>query len=78
MGQVGAAGDNAATESLFALLYEERPEPQTVAHPREQLRIAILTRIERTYHRCCRQACLGRLTPVEYEAIMKPAQALTA
>jgi transposase InsO family protein len=32
---------------------------------REQLRIAIVTRIERTYHRRRRQASLGRLTPVE-------------
>lgn len=38
---------------------------------REQLRIAIVTWIERTYHRCRRQARLGRLTPVEYEAIIE-------
>lgn len=36
---------------------------------REQLRIAIVTWIERTYHRR-RQSGLGRLTPIEYEAIM--------
>jgi putative transposase len=39
---------------------------------REELRIAIVTRIERTYHRRRRQSALGRLTPVEYELIMKP------
>ena len=37
---------------------------------REELRIATVTRIERTYHRRRRQAALGRLTPVEYELIM--------
>jgi putative transposase len=36
---------------------------------REQLRIAIITWIERTYRRR-RQTALGRLTPIEYEAIM--------
>jgi transposase InsO family protein len=30
----------------------------------------IVTWIERTYHRRRRQAALGRLTPIEYEAIM--------
>jgi len=29
--------------------------------------------IEKTYDRRRRQAALGRLTPVEYELIMKPA-----
>ncbi len=37
---------------------------------REQLRIAIITWIERTYHRRRRQAALGRLTPIEFEIIM--------
>jgi len=37
---------------------------------RDELRIAIVTRIERTYHRRRRQAALGRLTPIEYETIM--------
>jgi len=37
---------------------------------RDELRIAIVTWIERTYHRRRRQAALGRLTPIEYEAIM--------
>jgi transposase InsO family protein len=34
---------------------------------REELRIAIVTWIEQTYHRRRRQAGLGRLTPIEYE-----------
>jgi transposase InsO family protein len=73
MGRVGAAGDNAAMESFFALLQKnvlDRRRWDT----REQLRIAIVTWIERTYHRRRRQLALGRLTPVEFEAIMtKPA-----
>jgi transposase InsO family protein len=36
---------------------------------REQLRLAIITWIERTYHRRRRQRSLGRLTPIEYETI---------
>ena len=69
MGRVGAAGDNAAMESFFSLLQKnvlDRRRWDT----REELRIAIITWIERTYHRRRRQAALGRLTPVEFEAIM--------
>ncbi|GMA90716.1 hypothetical protein GCM10025869_12450 [Homoserinibacter gongjuensis] len=44
---------------------------------RLELRLAIATSIERTYHRRRRQQALGRLTPVEFEAIMTK-QAATA
>ena len=44
----------------------------------EELRIAIVRWIERTYHRRRRQAALGRLTPVEYEMIMSPTAAQAA
>ncbi|AOP54444.1 Integrase core domain-containing protein [Brevibacterium aurantiacum] len=77
MGQVGAAGDNAAMESFFSLLQKnvlDRKRWRT----RDELRIAIITWIERTYHRRRRQARLGRLTPIEYETIMKPAVSLAA
>ena len=37
---------------------------------RDDLRMAIVIWIERTYHRRRRQARLGRLTPIEYETIM--------
>ncbi|WP_101601540.1 IS3 family transposase [Brevibacterium sp. Mu109] len=77
MGQVGAAGDNAAMESFFALLQKnvlDRKRWRT----REELRIAIITWIERAYHRRRRQARLGRLTPIEYETIMNPAVSLAA
>ena len=69
MGRVGAAGDNAAMESFFALLQNNVLDRRSWA-TREQLRIAIVTWIERTYHRRRRQAGLGRLTPIEYETIM--------
>lgn len=69
MGKVGAAGDNAAMESFFALLQKNVLNRRTWT-TRQELRIAIVTWIERTYHRRRRQDALGRLTPVEYEAIM--------
>ena len=69
MGQVGSAGDNAAMESFFSLLQKNVLNRQPWA-TREALRIAIVTWIERTYHRRRRQHSLGRLTPIEYEAIM--------
>lgn len=69
MGRVGAAGDNAAMESFFALLQNNVLNRRTWS-TRAELRTAIVTWIERTYHRRRRQAALGRLTPIEYEAIM--------
>ncbi len=69
MGRVGAAGDNAAMESFFALLQNNVLDRRAWA-TREDLRIAIVTWIERTYHRRRRQDALGRLTPIEYETIM--------
>ncbi len=69
MGQVASAGDNAAMESFFALLQNNvlNRHRWTTRH---QLRLAIITWIERTYHRRRRQPRLGRLTPIEYETIM--------
>ena len=69
MGRVGAAGDNAAMESFFSLL-QKNVLNRRVWDTREELRIAIVTWIERTYHRRRRQDALGRLTPVEFELIM--------
>jgi len=69
MGRVGAAGDNAAMESFFSLLQKNVLDRQTWCS-REELRVAIVGWIERTYHRRRRQAALSRLTPVEYETIM--------
>ncbi len=69
MGQVGTAADNAAMESFFSLLQKNVLNRKRWA-TREELRIAIVTWIERTYHRRRRQTRLGRLTPIEYETIM--------
>ncbi|CAG6398105.1 transposase [Actinacidiphila cocklensis] len=76
IGRVGAAGDNAAMESFFSLLQKNVLDRRSWA-TRQELRIAIVTWIERTYHRRRRQASLGRLTPVEYESVMTT-QALEA
>jgi len=72
MGRVGAAGDNASAESFFALLQKNVLNRQTW-ETREALRIAIVTWIERTYHRRRRQRRLGKLTPIEFETIHQPA-----
>lgn len=69
MGRVGAAGDNAAMESFFSLL-QKNVLDRRIWDTRDELRIAIFTWIERTYHRRRRQTALGRLTPVEFELIM--------
>ena len=77
MGRVGADGDNAAMESFFAVLQNNVLDRRPWA-TRQELRVAIVTWIERTYHRRRRQAALGRLTPIEYETIMNPAVDLAA
>ena len=68
MGRVASAGDNAAMESFFALLQKNvLNRRQWVTS--EELRLAIVTWIERTYHRRRRQRGLGKLTPIEFETI---------
>ncbi len=54
MGRIGACGDNAAMESFFALLQKNVLDRQRWAG-RQDLRLAIITWIERTYHRRRRQ-----------------------
>jgi putative transposase len=68
MGRTGACGDNAAMESFFALLQKNVLDRHRW-NTRDQLRLAIITWIERTYHRRRRQRRLGKLTPVEYETL---------
>ena len=74
MGRVGACADNAAMESFFSLLQKNvlnrRRWPS-----REQLRLAIITWIERTYHRRRRQDRLRGLTPIEFETLLQAAHA---
>jgi putative transposase len=74
MGHVAACGDNDVMESFFALLQRnvlDRQRWQT----RQDLRLAMVTWIERTYHRRRRQRRLGKLTPIEFETINQPAYA---
>lgn len=68
MGRVGAAGDNAAMESFFSLLQKNVLNMQTW-ETREELRLAIASWIETKYNRRRRQRALGKLTPVEFEAV---------
>jgi putative transposase len=77
MGRVGACADNAAMESFFALLQKNVLNRKRWA-TREELRLAIITWIEATYHRRRRQRGLGKLTPIEYETIINPRAALAA
>jgi putative transposase len=77
MGRVGAAGDNAAMESSFALL-QKNVLDRRLWDTRDDLRTAMVTWIERTYHRRRRQLRLGRLTPIEFETTMKPTATLAA
>lgn len=74
MGRVGAAGDNAAKESFYALLQRNVLDRRSWTS-REQLRLAIVTWIERTYHRRRRQTSLGKHTPIEFATINKAAYA---
>ncbi|MFT4157329.1 MAG: IS3 family transposase [Microbacterium sp.] len=77
MGRVGSSGDNVAMESFFALLQKNVLNRRSWT-TREQLRIAMVTWVERAYHRRRRQTRLGRLTPVEFETIKNTTVALAA
>lgn len=60
MGRLGPCGENAAMESFFSQKnFLNRKRWETWA----ELRLAITTWIERSYHRKRRQRALGRLTP---------------
>ena len=74
MGRVGACADNAAMESFFALVQKNVLDTQRW-RTREELRLAIVIWIERTYHRRRRQRGLGKLTPIEFETIFEVAHA---
>ncbi len=66
MGRVGTCADNAAMESFFSLLQKNVLNRRRWSS-REELRLAIVSWIERTHHRRRRQQALGRLTPIEFE-----------
>ncbi len=73
MGKVGSAGDNAAMESFFSILQRKVLDTRRTWSTRDELRLAIVTWIERDYHRRLRQDRLGRLTPIEFETTIKTA-----
>jgi len=72
MDRVGACADNAAMESLSSLRQKNVLDRQRWL-TRQDLRLAVTTWIERTYHRRRRQRGLGRLTPIEFEMILSTA-----
>ena len=74
MGRTGTCADNAAMESFFSLLQKNVLNQQRWS-TREELRLAIVNWIERTYHRRRRQRGLGKLTPIEFEAVHQIAHA---
>jgi putative transposase len=74
MGRVGACADNAAMEAFFSLLQKNVLNRRRWT-TREELRLAIIIWIERTYHRRRRQDALGRLTPIEFETLFTAAHA---
>jgi putative transposase len=76
MGQVRLSGRQRCDGVLLRVAAEVLDRRRWAT--REELRIAIVTWIERTYHRRRRQARLGRLTPIEYEATMTTQVALAA
>jgi len=74
MGRVGTCADNAAMESFFSLL-QKNVLNRRRWRTREELRLAIVVWIEKTYHRRRRQDTLGRLTPIEFETLHQAAHA---
>ena len=74
MGRVGTCADNAAMESFFSLL-QKNVLNRRRWNTRQELRLAIVTWIETTYHRRRRQQALGRLTPIEFETMLQAAHA---
>ena len=74
MGRVASSADNAAMESFFALLQKNVLNSRRWT-TRAELRLAIVTWIERTYHRRRRQRALGKTTRNEFETIYWPAHA---
>ena len=65
------------SQSFFALLQKNVLDRRSWS-TREELRLAMVSWIEGKYHRKRRQRRLGKLTPVEFELIMKPTATLAA
>ena len=69
MGRVASAADNAAMESFHSLLQKNVLDQRQVWESREELHTAIVTWIEKKYHRKRRKERLGKMTPIEFEAL---------
>jgi hypothetical protein len=68
MGRVASAADSAAIESFHALLQKNVPSSRRW-ETREELRLALVTWIEKKYRRQRRKHRLGKMTRVEFEAL---------
>lgn len=62
--------------SFFSLL-QKNVLDRRICTTREELRIEIGTRIERTYNTRRRQTSLGRLTPIEDETVIEDEAIMT-
>ena len=69
MGRIGAADDIAAMESFFALL-QNPVQDRRIWATRKELRIRIVTWIERTHYRRRREDALSQLDPIRLATIM--------
>jgi putative transposase len=74
MGRVASAADIAATESFHALVQENVLNTRRW-ETKEDLRLAVVTWIEKKYHRQRRKEALGKMTPVALEALHRASQA---
>lgn len=74
MGRVASAADNAAIESFHSLLQKNVLNTRRW-ETKEDLRLAMVTWIENKYHRQRRKEALGRMTPVEFEALHQATKA---
>ena len=77
MGRVGAAGDNAAMESLMGLVKAERVPARTF-ESRERAALEIFEYIECFYNRVRTHSALGYLSPEEFEARNRKGAAVAA
>ena len=74
MGRVASSADNAAMGASSRCVQKNVLNSRRWA-TRDHLRLAIVTWVERTYHRRRRQRALGKLTPIEFETINRAAHA---
>jgi putative transposase len=74
IGRVGTCADNAGMESFLSLLQKNVINRRRWA-TREELRLAIVVWIDKTYHRRRCQDAPGRLTSIEFQTLHQAADA---